>query len=321
MLPYKINYFSISEIMKKVNSKYVELLSEAFEKYRNIEVIEKTVTKCDDNDEILNNIPKVDVTSISLKKKKKDAKEMNSEDKSRKNRKVCKIKFFLPEEDELILKAIRKDDYKIVDIAKQLNRGCDSIIWRIKKLKMTGTSRRRYKNFDLKEDCVLIDAAVDHLRVHKCLENTIIENLEKIAANLKRDTNSIRFRWEKLLRVWLLRYYKKTLNLEIRPMLANVIAENYETMGDIDWKGLLKYKEFSGHSDSSLRTVFYAHILPGAVKRLNIDKFELTLKEIAGDAESNYRTSEVSKKVEKRQRDIIYYFETLIKQFGLKDFL
>ena len=56
------------------------------------------------------------------------------------------------------------------------------------------------------------------------------------------------------------------------------------------------------------------------MKRLNIDKFELTL-EIAGDAESNYRTSEVSKKVEKRQRDIIYYFETLIKQFGLKDFL
>ena len=86
MLPYKINHFSISEIMNKLNSKYVELLSEAFEKYRNIEVIEKNVTKCDDNDEILNNIPKVDVTSISLKKKKKDAKEMNSEDKSRKNR-------------------------------------------------------------------------------------------------------------------------------------------------------------------------------------------------------------------------------------------
>jgi len=70
--------------MKKVNSKYVELLSEAFEKYRNIEVIEKTVSKCDDNDGILDNIPKVDVTSISLKKKKKDAKEMNNEDKSRK---------------------------------------------------------------------------------------------------------------------------------------------------------------------------------------------------------------------------------------------
>ena len=84
MLPYKIYHFSISETMKKVNSKYVELLSEAFEKYRNIEVIEKTVTKYDDNDEILDNIPKVDVPSISLKKKKKDAKEMNNEDKSRK---------------------------------------------------------------------------------------------------------------------------------------------------------------------------------------------------------------------------------------------
>ena len=46
--------------------------------------IEKTVSKCDDNDGILDNIPKVDVTSISLKKKKKDAKEMNNEDKSRK---------------------------------------------------------------------------------------------------------------------------------------------------------------------------------------------------------------------------------------------
>ena len=59
MLPCKINHFFISEIMKKVNSKYVELLSEAFEKYRNIEVIEKTVTKCYDNDEILDNIPKI----------------------------------------------------------------------------------------------------------------------------------------------------------------------------------------------------------------------------------------------------------------------
>ena len=310
--------------MKKINAKYVALLSEAYEKYKDVEIIDNSISIVSD-DKLLQNIPKVDTTSPSLKKiihdYPKERKERSKKDKNRKNRKVCKIKFFLPEEDEFILKAIRKDDYKIVDIAKQLNRGCDSIIWRIKKLKTTGTSRRRYKNFDLKEDCVLIDSAMKNLRKHNCLENTIIEDQEEIASNLKRDTNSIKFRWEKLLRVWLLRYYKKTLNLEIRPMLANVIAENYETMGDIEWKDLLKYQEFSGHSDSSLRTVFYAHILPGAVKRLNIDKFDLTLKEIAGDAESNYKSTEVSKKVERRQKDIINYFETKIKQYNLKDFL
>merc|ERR1712079_599282 len=86
------------------------------------------------------------------------------------------------------------------------------------------------------------------------------------------------------------RHYNKTLNLEIRPMLARVLADNFSSISSIEWGRVLHHREFSGHTDKTLRTVFYSMILPNAARRLGIGKFELSLEQIAGDAEANPTT-------------------------------
>ena len=71
-------------------------------------------------------------------------------------------------------------------------------------------------------------------------------------------------------------------------MLANVIADNFDSRDNIDREMLTKYPEFSGHTETSLRYVFF-NLLPLASRRLKVDKFDLTLRQIAEDAEANYQ--------------------------------
>ena len=96
-------------------------------------------------------------------------------------------------------------------------------------------------------------------------------------------------------------------------MLARVLADNFSSISSIEWSRVLHHREFSGHTDKTLRTVFYSMILPNAARRLGIGKFELSLEQIAGDAEANYKGSTVSKRVERRQREVLEYFENAVK--------
>ena len=124
-----------------------------------------------------------------------------------------------------------------MEVGKLLRRDPKSIHQRIKKLK-TGVSKREYKHYSFHEDCIIIDNAILNLRKCKSLQKTMLQNSEEIAQILKRNERSVYFRWTTQIRAWLLQYYyyKKSLNLEIRPMLANVLADNFESVDSIDWK-------------------------------------------------------------------------------------
>merc|ERR1712062_354658 len=124
---------------------------------------------------------------------------------------------------------------------------------------------------------------------------------------------SIDSRWENVLRIWLLRFYNKTTNLEIRPMLANVIADNFNSIDEIDWKMLSKYPEFAGHTDKTLVKAF-SGFLHNASRSLKIDKFDLTFKQVATFVEAKYTNPKVDKIKEKRKKDIIEYFENAVKE-------
>ena len=82
-----------------------------------------------------------------------------------------------------------------------------------------------------------------------------------------------------------------------------------------------KYPEFSGFTVPLLKRELFSKLLPGASRRLKIDKFDLTLKQISEDAEATYKHLKVNKKVEQRKRDVIEYFEKLVKDFDIKDFI
>ena len=115
-----------------------------------------------------------------------------------------------------------------------------------------------------------------------------------------------------MLKVWLLSYYSKTLNLDVRIMLANILADNFDSVSSIDWEQVSHYKEFSGHTERSLRHLFFSNITKSASKHLNVVKSQLTLRQVAEFAEVFYREDKVrkvSKNVQTRQIQIIEYFE------------
>ena len=103
-------------------------------------------------------------------------------------------------------------------------------------------------------------------------------------------------------------------------MLTSVLADNFNTIEEIDWKLVSKYPEFSGFTIQALKKTFF-YVLQNASRRLNIDKFDLTLKQISEDAEANYKHARVNKKTEQRQKDVIKYFEKAVNEFSIKDFV
>ena len=104
-------------------------------------------------------------------------------------------------------------------------------------------------------------------------------------------------------------------------MLANVLAENFSSIETIDWKLVSKFPEFSGFTVETLRVVFFSSLLPCASKRLNIDRFDLTLKQVSENAVENFQHLRVNKMVEQRQKDVIGYFENAVKELNIKDFV
>ena len=122
------------------------------------------------------------------------------------------------------------------------------------------------------------------------------------------------WRWETKLKVWLLGYYSKTLNLDVRIMLANILADNFDSFSTIDWEQVSHYKEFSGHTDRSLRMLFFSNLAASASLNLNVVKSQLTLRQVAEFAEVHYRgdnVMKVSQNLQTRQMQIIEYFEKI----------
>ena len=140
-------------------------------------------------------------------------------------------------------------------LLEKLDRVDGSVRNRIKKLKLTGECRATTKMYTLEEDMLILDAAFEQYKEVKSLRNTNLPPVvyQSLSQDLKRAEQSISARWDYQLKVWLLGFYSKTLNMEVRLMLANLLAEKFETVSSIDWDQVKRYKEFSGQTVSSLR--------------------------------------------------------------------
>ena len=209
---------------------------------------------------------------------------------------------------------------KIVTVAKLLERDPKTVHQRIKKLK-TGKSAREYKLFTFQEDCSIIDNAIVNLLKCNSLQDTCLSDSNQVATSLNRNERSVSFRWNIQLRAWLLQYYKKSLNLEIRPMLANVIADKFESYDTIDWNLLTRLPEFAGFTEDILCWIFSSKIVSNVSRRLKMKRSQLTLKQIANDAEDYYKNKKILKRVEKRQQQVINYFEKSVQKLKIKDFV
>ena len=147
-------------------------------------------------------------------------------------------------------KRISNDFYK--ELSKQMNRSESSLFHRLKRLK-SGCLVNKQGVFTLLDDKAIIDAAVENLKEVKSLRNTTIANRDELATKLGRNKYTLIYRWYYMIKPWIMSYHEKTLNLDIRMALATFVAENFETMYDIDWDLVLERPEFSGHTVGSIR--------------------------------------------------------------------
>ena len=209
------------------------------------------------------------------------------------------------------MQSAEKKSAGILELTKVLNRPYKSIQHRIEKLG-TGSGRRRFRPFSLQEDFLIIDNALKSLKLCKSLEETQLHDYEDLAKSLDRQPKSVFERWNTQLKMWLLQYYQKTLNLEIRPMLINVLADNFDSIQSIDWDRVKRLPEFSGYTSNGLKRVFFTKIIHHIARQLEVERTEMTLDKLS-EAAKDFKFSNVNKSVIARQKKIVEYFELHVK--------
>ena len=342
---------SMSKTIRKNASKHDvrKLLKKSFDKYQNIDKVEpvqvRKASKPAINDEEVVKIDskcKRDVFGNSKVKETRPARgvapknienaEISKSGLMKKGKRMVTKRNFTKEEDKMILEAFRSaglsDTYKrapsgfLKDLGLKLNRNKFSISTRHTLLK-TEKSRLHQVFFTLLDDKAIIDAAVENVKKIGNINKASIENKKEIAIKLSRMTNNVSDRWMYTLKPWIMCYHAKTLNLDIRRMLATFVVENFNTVYDIDWEQVLERPEMSGHNVGSIKRVF-SRMTRVAASHLHKTVDEVSLSEVAEDAKRSYSQLNVRKIPEttkKRQMEIIEYFELVIKPDNIKNFL
>jgi len=203
------------------------------------------------------------------------------------------------------------------ELALKLGRSESSVKMRLIKLQRTGMSRKIRKQFTLEEDCMILDATLENLKTSSLHESNI-SDCAQLSIRLNRNRESVFHRWDKQLKTWLLGYFTGTLNLDIKMMLANSIAERFDTIESIEWDSLSTLKEFSSHTAASLQMIFRTLLVTSASRHLEVDPTELTLKQITDDTKDTCKSSKVRESVKKRQLEIIEYFENIVNKNNIK---
>ena len=116
-----------------------------------------------------------------------------------------------------------------------------------------------------------------------------------------------------------MQYYAGTLNLDIRLMLVNHLAETYQNRESIDWDAVAEKPEFAGNTALKLKHIFVV-ILRDAKNTL---RTEISWDQIVDKCGDYIRQSRRlnSKNAELRRLQVIQYFENYVKKHGIQDFL
>ena len=97
-------------------------------------------------------------------------------------------------------------------------------------------------------------------------------------------------------------------------MLANILAEKFESIPVIDWATVAGYKEFSGHTPRSLRNLLSHDLMKVAIRHFKVPRSSITLKQVAEVAAIKYSDGmKVPDRVRRRQMEIIKYWERKVE--------
>ena len=260
----------------------------------------------------------------------KKAKRINNNGKTTTKKLHVKVQY-TKEEDDQILNAIETygDNLNYCKLAKQLGRTNGSVHTRVKKLRRGERSRKQKTLFTLEEDLLIMDSVLPDL--HKFpLKDLVIsssgEIIQKFSTDLNRNKINISKRWRDDLQPWILQYYNGTLNLDIRRMLLNYLKDTFGSRDAIDWLLVAKRPDFVGHTESSLRRVFFTSvdIVRRHEKLKNLKSEEITLNQIADVANECFNdkfSRRLSVRILRRQTEVIDHFKNYIDKHGITNFI
>jgi len=231
---------------------------------------------------------------------------------------------FTPREDAIIRNKLEEigDDLNIDELAEEIGRNYGSVWNRVNKLK-TGEAGRKPKSFSLAEDEAIMEKVLPGLRENKLHELVlhIDRSLQDLATALGRPNkaNSLCIRWARQLQPWIMQHYAGTLNLDIRMMLMNHLAETYLSRESINWNAVASKTEFAGNTTINLKHTF-DQVLKFARKSLNT---ESSWEQVIGKCKEHISQSKRcnSKKSELRRVQVIQYFENYVAKQEIENFL
>ena len=265
-------------------------------------------------------------TDEENRKQKHNVVKIKRKEKRNQHRPVGNVsKRFTPEDDQVLIDAIEKSEDKldINQLARDLDRNRSSIINRIEKLK-TGETRRKVRTYyTLEEDILILDVVLKYLN-EQSLETLTLSNSDwkEVGGQIGRGRQTSR-RWDLALKPWILQHFAGTFNLDIRRPLANYLADNFNDVNSIDWNTVASLPDFVGHTQDSLRHIFFTTLTPATQRKLNMKRKDISLRMIADIGNTVYlhgSTVELAKNV-KRQKAVVEYFESYVKTNCITEFL
>merc|ERR1719204_402016 len=183
-----------------------------------------------------------------------------------------------------------------------------------------GDIQKRHTAFTLLEDKAIIDMVFPYQ--NQTLEGQVPSwEWLKIAEEMgQRRSQTLRSRWELGLRPWLLQDQAGTLNLNINSLLVSHLASSYSSIEAIVWSEVAKIADFRGHTEASLRGMFYRKLLKHAASAHRKEIQFVTLREVA-EVQSARVERETRRNVQERQEEVIKYWGDKRKTMELMDSL
>ena len=243
------------------------------------------------------------------------------------------LKMFKPNEDKVINAAIEKAGEGPIDtlaLSKELNRKEDSVKSRIATLKRHGGFYKRTA-FTLVEDTLLLETLViPRVGKEKLSEIVLLRrHFLDLTRQLNKSKNGVGERWTNILQPWLLQHYSGTLNLRVERMLANYISDTFTDFSSIDWPEVAARSEFAGHTECSLRRMYFAKLCGNSRSKLGLQSDQMTPQHIADYCDSVYgmeatglskARASMTKTKSQRQSEVISFFERRMMDLKLENF-
>jgi len=159
-----------------------------------------------------------------------------------------------PTEDKIILEFVKTNGEKWAELARLLNRACDSTVKRRYEV-LTGKNRKG--EFTIDESKIVLTLILTAEK--NTLVNGIVtdETCKKIGEKLQRDYKGVYKHWRNVLEPILKMYKAETLDKDIRGDLLNhLLQQDTKYSQDVDWEELTKLPQFSGTTSHYLRSIY-----------------------------------------------------------------